>query len=167
MDCMFYGTVMGGMSLAAFSIYFWVIADANFGVNCNTNEGTDCDTVLEARASSFLALNTLLLVHAYNCRHQRMPFWKSPLDNWVLLGSLIGGTLICLLLLYVPYLSTKVFKHKGGAWEWAMVGCLSVAFMMVCEFYKLVKRTFLPPLTTYVADKKLDSITVEGAKPML
>eukprot|EP00193_Tetraselmis_chui_P016382 CAMPEP_0177777534 /NCGR_PEP_ID=MMETSP0491_2-20121128/15422_1 /TAXON_ID=63592 /ORGANISM="Tetraselmis chuii, Strain PLY429" /LENGTH=961 /DNA_ID=CAMNT_0019296647 /DNA_START=135 /DNA_END=3020 /DNA_ORIENTATION=+ len=167
MDCMFYGTVMGGMSLAAFSIYFWVIADANFGVNCNTNEGTDCDTVLEARASSFLALNTLLLAHAYNCRHQRKPFWRSPLNNKVLYGSLIGGTLICVVLLYVPYLSTKVFKHKGGAWEWVMVACLLVAFMLVCETYKLIKRTFLPPLTTYVGDSKLGSVKVEAAKPMV
>jgi small-conductance mechanosensitive channel len=69
-----------------------------------------------------------------------MPFWQSPLDNWVLLGSFIGGTLICVVLLYVPYLSTK---HKGGAWEWAMVAVMVVVFMMICEFYKLVKRTFL------------------------
>jgi potassium/sodium efflux P-type ATPase len=167
MDCCFYGATMGAMTLAAFSIFFWVIADANYGINCNTNEGTDCDTVLEARASSFLALNTLLLVHAYNCRHQRMPFWQSPLDNWVLLGSFIGGTLICVVLLYVPYLSTKVFKHKGGAWEWAMVAVMVVVFMIICEFYKLVKRTFLPPLTTYVHQNKLDSISVGQAKAMV
>jgi hypothetical protein len=85
----------------------------------------------------------------------------------VLYGSLIGGTLICVVLLYVPYLSTKVFKHKGGAWEWVMVACLLVAFMLVCETYKLIKRTFLPPLTTYVGDSKLGSVKVEAAKPMV
>eukprot|EP00873_Tetraselmis_striata_P040599 jgi/Tetstr1/460863/TSEL_006022.t1 len=163
MDCVVYGFLMGGMSLAAFSIFLWFGSDGNLGVNCNTNEGTNCETVLEARACSFLALNTLLLLHAYNCRHQRLPFWKSPLNNKVLFGSFIIGTLICVPLLYVPYLSTKVFKHYGGSWEWGMIAAMSVAFMALCEFYKLLKRCFMPALTTYT-DKPEVSIKVDGAK---
>ena len=88
MDCLIYGVMMGGMTLLAFSLFMWVGADGEMGQNCNTTAGTNCDTVLRARGSSFLALNTLLLLHAYNCRHQRLPFWKSPLNNKVLLGSL-------------------------------------------------------------------------------
>jgi len=163
MDCFFYGWVMGGFSLGAFSISLWVVGDSELGTDCNTTDGVNCDTVLEARASSFLALNCLLLIHAYNCRHQRLPFWKSPLNNKVLFGSFIIGTLICVPLLYVPYLSTKVFKHYGGSWEWGMIAAMSVAFMALCEFYKLLKRCFMPALTTYT-DKPEVSIKVDGAK---
>jgi len=162
MDCFVYGWLMGGFSLAAFCLYIWVYEDGNMGTNCNTSEGTNCDDVLHARGCSFLALNTLLLLHAYNCRHQRMPFWKSPLGNKVLLGSLIIGTLVCVPLLYVPYLNTKVFKHRGGSWEWGMIAAMSVAFMMLCEFYKLVKRLTMPPLMNYVADSKVD-VQVDSA----
>ena len=152
MDCLIYGVMMGGMTLLAFSLFLWVGADGELGVDCNTTHGTNCDTVLRARGTSFLTLNTLLLLHAYNCRHQRLPFWKSPLNNKVLLGSVVFGTLICIPILYIPYLSDKVFKHTGGTWEWGMIAGLSVGFMMLCEVYKFFKRVFLPPLTTYVSE---------------
>ena len=165
MDCLVYGVMMGGLTLLAFTLFVMYGSDGDLGQNCNTNEGTNCQTVLEARGTSFLSLNTLLLLHAYNCRHQRLPFWKSPLNNKVLLGSLVFGTLITIPLLYVPYLNTKVFKHIGGSWEWGMIAVLSVVFMAMCETYKFFKRLFLPPLTTYVSetagpvDVKVDKMT--------
>ena len=75
------------------------------------------------------------------------------------------GTLICIPILYVPYLSDKVFKHTGGTWEWGMIAGLSVGFMMLCEVYKFFKRLFLPPLTTYVSETASPvSIKVDKAK---
>eukprot|EP00873_Tetraselmis_striata_P019881 jgi/Tetstr1/440145/TSEL_028502.t1 len=167
MDCFFYGWVMGGFSLGAFSISLWVVGDSELGTDCNTTDGVNCDTVLEARASSFLALNCLLLIHAYNCRHQRLPFWKSPLNNKILFWSLIIGTIVCVPLLYVPYLSTKVFKHYGGTWEWGMIAAMCAVFMLICEVYKFVKRMVMSPLTTYVQESKVDVKVEPGAAGMV
>ena len=164
-DCIIYGFLMGGMSLLAFSLSLYVFGDSDLGYGCNTTKGTDCDSVLMARGCSFLALNCLLLIHAYNCRHQRLPFWRSPLDNKVLLYSVIGGTLICIPILYIPYLNQKVFKHMGGTWEWGMIAVLCVVFMILCETYKFFKRQFLSPLeTSYAAEpRKIDVKVSKGS----
>ena len=105
MDCMVYGALMGGLTLLSFSAYLYGAADGNLGKDCNSNDGTDCDDVMEARGDAFLTLNTLLLVHAYNCRHQRLSLFAFPIfENRVLWGSVVAGTLITLPILYAPFL---------------------------------------------------------------
>uniref|UniRef100_A0A0G4G0S9 Cation-transporting P-type ATPase N-terminal domain-containing protein n=1 Tax=Chromera velia CCMP2878 TaxID=1169474 RepID=A0A0G4G0S9_9ALVE len=170
LDFTVYGVVMGGMTLATFSIYIWGFANGNLGTinpnndySCN-DYGDNCGDVKRARGTAFLTLNTLLLLHAFNCRHQRLPFWKSSMKNKVLWASVIGGTLLCVPLLYAPFINTKVFKHTGGSWEWGMVAAFSVVFMAFAEIYKAVKRATFPPLYTLVgaAASKGGKITPEG-----
>lgn len=55
--------------------------------------------------------------------------------------------------------SDEVFKHRGGTWEWAMVLGIGIIFMIFAEIYKLLKRTFLPPLVTHV---QLEPRNLEG-----
>uniref|UniRef100_A0A0G4FI86 Cation-transporting P-type ATPase N-terminal domain-containing protein n=1 Tax=Chromera velia CCMP2878 TaxID=1169474 RepID=A0A0G4FI86_9ALVE len=170
LDCTVYGVIMGAMTLAAFSIYIWSFADGNLGIECNGNYGTDCDDVMRARGTAFLTLNTLLLLHAYNCRHQRLPFWKSTLKNTVLWASVVCGTLLCVPLLYAPFINDKVFKHLGGSWEWGLVLALSVVFMCLAEVYKAVKRATFPPLYKLVDSAKAAPGTASsssGRKPIL
>jgi potassium/sodium efflux P-type ATPase len=166
-DCLYYGFLMGGLSLLSFSLRLYVFGDGELGVDCNTTSGTGCETVLKARGCSFLALNCLLLIHAYNCRHQRLPFWKSPLNNKVLLWSMIIGTIICVPILYIPVLNTKVFKHVGGSWEWGMTATICVVFMAGAEVYKCFKRLLLTPLkTAYAADPNhVEITTIKVSEP--
>ena len=45
-------------------------------------------------------------------------------------------------ILYIPKLSTVVFKHKGISWEWAVVFIAAFLFIMGVEFHKWVKRVY-------------------------
>lgn len=105
MDCLVYGVVMGGLTLVSFSAYLYGAADGNLGKDCNGNSGMDCEDVKEARGDAFLTLNTLLLLHAYNCRHQRLSLFAFPiLENRVLWGSVIAMTIVTVPILYAPFL---------------------------------------------------------------
>uniref|UniRef100_A0A0G4FY80 Cation-transporting P-type ATPase N-terminal domain-containing protein n=1 Tax=Chromera velia CCMP2878 TaxID=1169474 RepID=A0A0G4FY80_9ALVE len=170
LDCTVYGFVMGGMTLLSFSVYLYEVEGKNLDgsdlpANCNTNEGENCGPIKLARGAAFLTLNTLLLVHAYNCRHQRLPFWKSPLNNRVLWGSVLGGTVIAVIVLYVPFINDQVFKHLGGSWEWGMVAGLSIVFMAVCELYKALKRATFPPLTALVDESTMIPKVIPAPPP--
>uniref|UniRef100_A0A0G4GYW0 Cation-transporting P-type ATPase N-terminal domain-containing protein n=1 Tax=Chromera velia CCMP2878 TaxID=1169474 RepID=A0A0G4GYW0_9ALVE len=158
LDFTVYGCMMGAMTLATFSAYIWGVAGGNLGVegeSCNKYDYASCYHVMRARGTAFLTLNTLLLLHAYNCRHQRLPFWKSTLKNTVLWASVVGGTLLCVPLLYAPFINNKVFKHLGGDWEWGMVAAMSVVFMAFAEMYKAIKRATFSPLYKLVDSSKV------------
>eukprot|EP00038_Savillea_parva_P029433 m.71056 g.71056 ORF g.71056 m.71056 type:complete len:1032 (+) comp8684_c0_seq2:226-3321(+) len=170
-DCLFYGFLMGGLTLVAFSAYLYGAADGNLGTDCNSPEGRDCGDVKEARGDAFLTLNTLLLMHAFNCRHQRLSLFAFPIfDNTVLWGSLVGMTIVAVPLLYAPFLSDEVFKQAGVTWEWGMVAGFAVIFMCCAEFYKWVKRQVLPPLVRTVefdtGAEPLDKVAIfDESKP--
>eukprot|EP00051_Salpingoeca_urceolata_P026757 m.478511 g.478511 ORF g.478511 m.478511 type:complete len:1097 (+) comp21155_c0_seq1:2644-5934(+) len=143
-DCLVYGTLMGVFTLASFSLYLWTEGDGELGVGCNKSSGENCESVLIARGTSFLALNTLLLVHAYNCRHSRLSMFKfSFLSNKVLLWSVVIGTLVTIPWLYIPWLNDEVFKHDGVDWEWGLVIGLAIVFLAITEAYKALKRHLL------------------------
>jgi hypothetical protein len=43
---------------------------------------------------------------------------------------------------YIPFLNTKFFKHKGISWEWALSVGFTVVFVAGIEAWKLIKRRF-------------------------
>ena len=45
-------------------------------------------------------------------------------------------------ILYIPGLSTTVFKHKGISWEWAVVFIAAFLFILGVEFHKWCKRVY-------------------------
>lgn len=150
-DFCFYGLVMGAMTLGSFTLVVWGVNDGDLGVDCNTTDGVGCALVEEARGTAFVVLNALLLIHAYNCRHMRQSAFSMPLfENRVLLGSVIGGFLITLPLLYTPWLSTTVFKHSGLTWEWGLCLGLPIAFVLLSELYKFGKRRVLSEIVAEV-----------------
>lgn len=144
-DFVFYGLVMGAFTLGGFSLVVWGANDGELGDECNTPDGTECGIVEEARATAFLILNVLLLVHAYNCRHFRLSAFSMPLfENRVLAGSVFFGTLVCIPLIYVPWLNTEVFKHGPISWEWGLAAGVPIAFVALAEAWKWGKRRWLP-----------------------
>ena len=140
-DFSFYGAVMGGLTLGAFSVMGFALSDDGFGMGCNKSGGTDCDNVLRARGTAFLVINTLLLLHAFECRHQRASaFMRGMFENRVLVLSLLVGTLLAVPLMYIPYLNDEVFKHDDAELGWALALGSCVIYMMAAELYKAFKR---------------------------
>jgi Na+-exporting ATPase len=119
-DMIYYGIVIGGLSLANFVIVIYAVGNGDLGQNCNTSPyGSECSpndptcdsTALEiacnqiyrARATTFATITYILLVHAYNCRSLRDPIWTMKLyDNKVLFWSVFGGLLTAIPTFYIP-----------------------------------------------------------------
>lgn len=143
-DCVVYGSIMGALPLACFSIVLWGTEDGELGRDCNKHDGVACESVERARAVAFLVLNTLLLLHAYTCRHESASaFSMSWTENKVLLGALVGGVLVCIPIIYIPWINTFVFKHGAIGWEWALLVASSILFMAVSELYKVIRARFV------------------------
>ena len=144
-EVLLYGLIMGSMSLAIFSVIIWGEGDGVIGNNCNEKGGVedeDCDNVGRARGATFILLNTMLLVHAFNCRHPTasttLHAFKSP--NLLLTFAVVVGIGAAVPLLYIPVISTDFVKHLGITWEWGLVVAFVVVFVVVSEFYKFIRR---------------------------
>lgn len=46
------------------------------------------------------------------------------------------------ILIYSYSVNTEVFKHLPITWEWGMVAASVVVYIILAEFYKLIKRKF-------------------------
>jgi magnesium-transporting ATPase (P-type) len=137
MDCAFYGTIMGILTLGAFAITLWLVENGELGEDCNVTEGIRCGAVKHARATAFLVLNTLLLLHAYTCRHiSASAFSRSWVGNPTIFWSLIGGTGLAFVLMYVPYLADEVFKQNGGGVEWGLAVVAILIYFASAEAWK-------------------------------
>lgn len=143
-DTMVYGTIMGGLTLIAFSVVVWGDGGGELGSGCNssnTPDGINCDVTIRGRAACFALLNILLLLHAFNCRHERFSaFSMSWYNNKTLFYSLLGGVVITVVLIYLPFINESVFKHGNIGWEWGVVVAGVVVFHLMAEFYKFIKR---------------------------
>lgn len=145
-DIAVYGTLMGALTLATFFIPFYVMYNGVIGINCNvvSDESIDCDPIYRSRASAYVALSLLILLHAFNCKHFRKPLWKINLwDNKPLFFTVVGGAALTIPTLYIPTFNTAVFKHKPIDIEWAVVVAALLVFIALGELYKLIKRKVL------------------------
>lgn len=83
----------------------------------------------------FFAINSssvrLLLVSCYP---------KAGADEVKL--TLNAGFITIFPILYIPTLSTVVFKHKGISWEWAVVFIAAFLFVVGVELHKWCKRIY-------------------------
>ena len=143
-DTLVYGTVMGILTLSAFSVVVWADGEGQLGQNCNISSGSsavNCGVATRGRAVAFALLNILLLLHAYNCRHERFSaFSMSWTKNKTLWWSLIIGIVLTVVLIYLPFINEKVFKHSNISWEWGIVAVGVVVFHLLSELYKWIKR---------------------------
>jgi Na+-exporting ATPase len=152
-DFVTHGLLMGALVLGGFAIAFYswnnarcIPGDTTTTTDCHHSSDESCSKIMRARGTAFLILNSLLLVHAYNCRHQRLSVAALPIfRNQMLLWSVVAGTVVAAAVLYIPWLNDAVFKHTGQGWEWGLVVACCALFITGVELYKSIKRAiFLP-----------------------
>lgn len=155
-DMIVYGIIMGGCSLATFSIIVYGANGGDLGDGCNNEYSEACEAVFRARAATFAVLTLLILVSAWEFKslrrsmfrlrptgegRKRLGFVQDILDNRFLFWSLFFGGLSIYPIIYIPYVNTTFFKHVGITWEWALVFSLVLVFVLGVEMWKLAKRT--------------------------
>ncbi|CEP18689.1 hypothetical protein [Parasitella parasitica] len=150
-DILYYGVMMGLICMANYAIVIYGYGNRSLGVNCNlsfnANEFRDtCVDVYRARGALFVTMTVLLLLHAQTCRDLINPTWtwKSLTgdQNYYMYASWVFGFGIMFIVLYVPVVNTEVFKHLPITWEWGMVAASVIVYIVLAEFYKLIKRKF-------------------------
>ncbi|KAL5601443.1 hypothetical protein BROUX41_002570 [Berkeleyomyces rouxiae] len=154
-DKFIYGTFMGGLCLAAFTLVAYT-SGSDLGADCNENYNSSCDLVYRARSTTYATLSFLLLVTAWEVKHfSRSLFnmdpteWTGPTavfktirKNRLLFWAVVAGFAITFPVIYIPKFNEKVFKHHSITWEWGVVfGCVAV-YVGLIEAWKAVKRRF-------------------------
>ncbi|KAG6102832.1 hypothetical protein E4U30_000019 [Claviceps sp. LM220 group G6] len=157
-DQLMYGTFMGILCLASFMLV--AFTSSGLGLHdlppgCNDGTNDNCLPVLRARATTFATLCFLLLVTAWEVKHfHRSLFaidsrWTGPFSvfktvyhNTFLFWSVVAGFLATFLVIYIPTVNKRVFKHSGLTWEWAIVAGCVVTYVGLVELWKAVKRRF-------------------------
>ncbi|KAF9476056.1 sodium transport ATPase [Pholiota conissans] len=162
-DCIAYGFIMGGTSLASFVIVVYGKNDGNLGVECNHDASEICKTVFRARSTLFATLIFTISLLALELKSfDRSLFALTPgqffLKDWlanpVLLWALVGGMVSVVVPIYVPGLNTDVFYQRGISWEWGLVFGMSVVFLIWCEIWKIVRKPLVARWTLQIIDNE-------------
>ena len=161
-DKMVYGVTMGSLCLVAFVsvVYGLGHGGASLGQECNQDWNDTCGTVFRARATVFAVLSFTLLVTAWEVKDFNKSLFNMGLvgaspdsiatkwfsvgpavyQNKFLFWAVVSGFVTAFPLIYIPKLNSLVFKHSGIGVEWGIVvGCL-VAYVLVIESWKGIKR---------------------------
>lgn len=156
-DMMVYGLIMGTCTLLTFVIIVYGPGNGALGKDCNRGYSDSCDVVFRARAAVFAELTWLILVAAWEIKSLRrsmfrldpvaaeeqnrtFPFFADIYANRFLFWAVVIGAASVFPAVYIPGLNTKVFKHKGITWEWALsVGAVFI-FVLGVEAWKATKR---------------------------
>jgi potassium/sodium efflux P-type ATPase len=154
-DMIVYGIIMGACTMCTFVIIIYGVHGGDLGENCNTEYTEACNAVFRARAATFAELTWLILISAWEFKSLRrsmfhlnpdddskFPVFKDLYSNKFLFWSVILGGLSVFPVVYIPFLNTKFFKHKGISWEWALSVGFTVVFVAGIEAWKLIKRRF-------------------------
>jgi Na+-exporting ATPase len=157
-DMLVYGLWLAAMCLASFTLvlFGWGRGTADIGSGCNNSIEDGCEVVFRARATTFASLTWFALFLAWEMVHMRRSFFrmkpksKKYFTQWFhdvwrnkfLFWSIIGGIVTMFPILYIPELSTVVFKHTGITWEWGIVFVESVLFFAGIEAWKFAKRIY-------------------------
>ncbi|KAF5664920.1 potassium sodium efflux P-type transporter [Fusarium denticulatum] len=155
-DQLFYGLASGSLCLCAFMLVNYASSGQGYYLmaeGCNESGHDECDLVYRARATTFSTLAFLLLVTAWEVKHFHRslfnmderatgPFsvFKTIYHNKFLFWSVVAGFIMVFPIVYIPYLNTEVFKHKGLSWEWGVVAGCVVVYVALIEMWKACKR---------------------------
>ncbi|KAI8919807.1 potassium/sodium eff [Powellomyces hirtus] len=152
-DVFFYGIVAGTLSLMSFVLTMAVTPrgiDGYDASDCSSHASynpDECMQIYEARGVAFVVLNTILLVHGWNCRFELESCFLSkelhPKNNWPLFGAIVGGFFITLLTVVIPGVNTTIFSQESFTWEWGIVAAAVVIFIASSEIYKACKRRYI------------------------
>jgi P-type Na+/K+ transporter len=157
-DMMVYGVWMAALCLASFLLVLFGFGGghSDVGHDCNQTYSPDCEVVFRARATTFASLTWFALFLAWEMVHMRRSFFRMQPgskryftqwfhDTWrnkFLFWAIVGGVVTMFPILYIPGLSTVVFKHTGITWEWGIVFIESVLFFLGIEGWKFAKRVY-------------------------
>ncbi|KAH8430699.1 P-type ATPase [Aspergillus melleus] len=154
-DMIVYGIWVAALCLGAFTLVMYGFGKGKFGNDCN-NELEGCEIAFRARATTFACLTWFVLFLAWEMIDMRRSFfnmrpssshswtqfardiWQNPFLFW----ANISGFVMVFPLLYIPVINTKVFRHTGISWEWAIVIVGTVLFFLGAESWKWVKRAY-------------------------
>lgn len=157
-DMTVYGLIMGTCTLLTFVIIVYGPGNGELGFDCNRGFNEDCSIVFQARAAVFAELTWLILISAWEFKSlrrslfnldpitreegkHRFPFWTDIYhNNRFLFFAVVIGAASVFPAVYIPGLNTKVFKHKGIGWEWALAVGSVVVFVAGVEAWKGCKR---------------------------
>jgi potassium/sodium efflux P-type ATPase len=152
-DVVVYGLWIALLCLAGFSMVLFRIGNGDLGDGCNNAWSPSCDEVFRARATAFACLTWFSVFLAWELVDPRQSlfclgrgsgrwFGQVLFANKVLFFSVMLGLLTLPLVLYIPVINTKVFKHAGITWEWAVVVIASGLFFLGVEVWKWAKRVY-------------------------
>merc|ERR1712000_700184 len=154
-DMLIYGMIMGTCTLMTFVIIVYGAYGGELGRDCNEGFNDSCDAVFKARAATFAELTWLILISAWEFKslrrsmfrldpmtNSRFPFFKDVYENKILFWSVMIGAVSVFPAVYIPYLNTRVFKHTGITWEWALSFGSIFIFVLGIEGWKAIKRRF-------------------------
>ena len=154
-DMTVYGVIMGACTLLTFVIIVYGPGKGDLGFDCNRGYNDSCSITFRARAAVFAELTWLILIAAWEfkslrrsmfsldpdtAKDSKFPFFKDIFTNKFLFWSVVIGALSVFPAIYIPGLNTKVFKHKGISWEWALSLGAVVIFVLGVELWKGAKR---------------------------
>ncbi|WWC97573.1 potassium/sodium efflux P-type ATPase, fungal-type [Kwoniella sp. B9012] len=160
-DLVFYGVLMGALSLVNFVIVLWGYFPGDLGRYCNEGDSEICDPVFQARATCFSTLVIILMIHGLECKHFSKGIMQVNLkDNKVLLWSVFVLALGTFPVVYIPVINNKVFLHGALKWEWGIVFGMIFVYLGCTELYKwckriYIRRTHVPAPTRGPSDKTL------------
>jgi Na+-exporting ATPase len=155
-DMLVYGLWTAALCLAAFVLVVYGWGDGDLGENCNNAISESCELVFRARATTFACLTWFALFLAWELIDTRRSFFRMHPETghvftqWVrdvwankfLFFSVLFGFVTLFPLLYIPVLSTTVFKHTGISWEWGIVFVAATLFFVGVEAWKWAKRVY-------------------------
>ncbi|ODN86846.1 potassium/sodium efflux P-type ATPase, fungal-type [Cryptococcus wingfieldii CBS 7118] len=142
-DLIFYGFLIGSLSLVNFVIVLWGYFSGNLGMECNEGDSDICSSVFQARATCFATLVIILMIHALECKHFYKGLWQINLrDNRILLWCVVVLVLTTFPVVYIPRINDDVFLIGGLKWEWGIVFGMIFVYLLAAEGYKYVKRVW-------------------------
>ncbi|KAJ7581060.1 hypothetical protein C8J56DRAFT_1101672 [Mycena floridula] len=152
-DCVYYGLVMGIVSLCSFVAVVWGRYKGDLGYDCNRGEHVEiCEAVFRGRSTVFATLIFCILYYAWELKSldrpllnitPGQPFWVDLWDNQVLFWSVVLGAASVPFAIYVPGMNTKLFYQTRITWEWGVVVSMTLVFMICCELWKVLIRSKL------------------------
>ena len=114
-DTLFYGSVLGMFSLGSFVLYIQYYSGytlSTIPTGCGKNFTANlCEGLFEARAVAFYSLSVLILVHGFNCRHNRYSMFRMPHHNKALWFAVLFGFLVTLPTAFIPGVNTGMFEQ--------------------------------------------------------
>jgi len=142
-DLIFYGFLMGALSLVNFVIVLWGYFPGDLGRFCNETDDAICEPVFQARATCFATLVIILMFHSLECKHFTMSLFKMNLkDNKVLLWCAVVLILTTFPVVYIPTINNRVFLVGSLKWEWGIIFGMIFVYLIATEAYKWAKRVY-------------------------